>query len=373
MSSRPCLHKMATRFSLLLAVAIPAFARSAVKVESSVRQYDDSMTKVLSPNIDAEASFSKDHGKVRAGFGMDILTSASPDVVSFGTKEITERRKEFSFGADYSLGSGTIGGGYVQSDENDYGSKSFSFGATRDFFEKNTVIGLGFAQSTDKISSSTDSSFAQDMKAQMYNLSVTQVTSKQGILQLLYDFRMEAGYTASPYRRARFRQGDGSVIPVPENHPRNRGRNALTARYNHFVSELALATSSSLRYYFDTWGVRSWTIEEKLTRELSKRFVSSVNLRYYKQSAATFYQDFYPGSADGFFTGNKTLAEYSSMLLGLRVNYVLSEKLSFFVKLEKYSQSFDNFTDVKNVATPLDDAIFKIDATVYGLGIQGSF
>lgn len=348
-------------------------ARAAVKVESSVRQYDDSLTKVLSPNIDAEASFNKDHGKVRLGYGMDILTSASPDVISFGTKEIKETRREFSFGTDYTLGSGSIGGGYVQSDENDYSSKNISFGGTRDFFEKNTVIGLGFSQSTDKILSSTDTSFLRDMQAQMYNISISQVTSKQGVLQLLYDFRIENGYTASPYRRARFRQPDGSVIPVAENHPRNRGRNAVTAKYNHYVAELIMATSTSLRFYFDTWGVRSWTLEERLTREFGKKFSLGLNFRYYRQAAASFYQDFYAANADGYFTGNKTLAEYSSMLLGIRGNVVLSEKLSFFVKMEKYNQSFDNFTDVKNVATALDDAIFKIDATVYGVGLTGNF
>ncbi|MBX9768604.1 MAG: DUF3570 domain-containing protein [Bdellovibrionales bacterium] len=358
-----------------LALLLLGVGRSygTVKIESSVRQYDDSMTKVLSPSIDAEASFSKEHGKVKLGYGMDILTSASPDVVSFGTKEIKETRKELSFGTDYTLGSGSIGGGYVQSDENDYSSKNFSFGGTRDFFEKNTVIGMGFSQSTDKITSSTDSSFIRDMSAHMYNISVSQVTSKQGILQLLYDFRVEAGYTASPYRRARFRQPDGSVIPVPENHPRNRGRNAVTAKYNHFIAELVMATASSLRFYFDTWGVRSWTLEEKVTREFSKKFSLGVSFRYYRQAAANFYQDFYAANADGYFTGNKTLAEYSSMLLGLRANFVLSEKFSFFVKMEKYNQSFDNFTDVKNVATPLDDAIFKIDATVYGVGLNGTF
>ncbi len=81
------------------------------------------------------------------------------------------------------------------------------------------------------------------------------------MIQLLYDLRVENGYTASPYRKARLLRADGTLSAVPENHPRTRNRNTIAIKYNYFLKPLGLATSSSVRFYTDSWKVMSWTLE----------------------------------------------------------------------------------------------------------------
>ncbi len=348
-------------------------ARASIEASSQVRVYDDGETKVTSPALDIDATFNNDRMKVGAGFTTDILTSSSSDVRTYSTKGvITDERKEFSTNFETAVADGTLGFGYLQSDEKDYHSKIVTASGTREFFQKNTVFGIGFSNGQDRVQSVTDKSFNEPMNHQIYSLSLTQVLSRLSLIQFIYDFRVENGFIMSPYRQAKILDGT-TVTSLPENHPRTRNRNALALKYNYFLQPMKMTLASTYRFYFDSWEVQSHTLEERITREFGKRWSASLLLRYYQQKKASFYEDYYSTNPGPFYTGNTTLSTYNSVLVGLRPSFNISDDVSVYAKYEIYKQDFKDASDAGQKSILSDDKKLKTDAQVIGLGFTAKF
>ena len=366
--------------ALLLSVFFVATAGAEIDADSLVRQYDDGRTYVLSPSVDVSGTFNNDTMTVSAGTARDIVTSASTDVITFGSKgadsKISDSRTEYSTGFQTLIPDGTMSIGYIQSDENDYHSKTVTAGATREFFTKNTVVGFGFSNGNDQILSSSNKAFDERMQNSVYSLSLSQILSKVSLIQILYDFRVENGYLASPYRRAKFDDGLGtptSITAKDENHPRTRNRNAFAVKYNHYLENWATSFATTYRFYNDSWGVTSHTAEERVTKDLSSIWSVSLLFRYYMQSKANFYQAYYTDTAAVFYSGNNTLATYHSFLIGLRPTYTLNDRVSFYLKLEAYEENFSDAVDAYSLSTKTDDKPLAISAKVIGLGVSARF
>ncbi len=359
-----------------MAAAAPRAMGATVEASTLLRHYDDGDTQVTSPSLDVGTTFNNDRMKLGVGVASDVLTSSSSDVRTYSSKgKITDNRKEFSTSFETAVPDGTMGFGYIQSDEADYHSKIVMASATREFFQKNTVIGLGFSNGQDRIGDAGNPDFDEPMNHQVYSLSLTQVLSRLSLIQFLYDFRVESGYVMSPYRKAKLKDAAGAILPsLTENHPRTRNRNALAAKYNFYSQPLDVSFATTYRFYIDSWAVRSHTLEERVSKELGKRWSLSLILRYYTQSKAVFYQDYYEsGSALPFRTGNTTLATYNSVLLGLRPQYNLTNHLSLYAKYEYYLQAFNDASDAGDYFDPNDDKKLTTNAQVVGLGLNAKF
>lgn len=358
------LHKI---FIFLVIVSSPFFA-NATEVISLIRHYDDSRTQVTSPKIDVSDSIWNDTATVRAGIAIDVVSTASADIESYASGRVNEMRNEFNSGFGLLLEDGAVNWGLIYSQENDYESLIYSISSVREFFEKNTVVGMSMAIGDDTITSSADSSVSEKMANQTFGLSLTQVLSKVSVIQFLADFRIESGYLNSPYRKARLRQS-GSIIPVKENHPLTRNRNSLAVKYNHHFKKSRWSSASTFRYYFDSWDVGSLTAEQRFTKHYTDNLVLQYHGRLYLQSKAKFYQDFY-NELSSFYTGNKTLATYNTLLLGVRPTWEFSDEFSLFTKLEVYVQEFSDFTDIGDVSDTTDDKKLSRNAFVVGIGFK---
>ena len=367
------------KFSLALAVLLSVSAAYAEGDAAFViRQYDDGRTYVLSPAVDVSGTFNNDTMTVSAGSAQDMVSSSSADVITFGSKgeqsKIADRRFEYSAGFTTTIPDGTLSVGYIISDENDYHSKTVTAGATREFNTKNTVMSFGFSNGNDNIRSSSDKNFDEYMRNQVYSLSLTQILTKVSLAQLIYDFRVENGFLASPYRKAKFEDTSSGVISSrDENHPHTRNRNAFALKYNYFKESWQTALATTARFYIDSWGVNSYTIEERATKEFSKRFQLSVSVRYYTQGKATFFQDYYDDPGALFYTGNNTLSTYHSLLFGLRPAYTLTDHFAVFAKFEDYEESFVDASDAHQLNIKSDDKPLAISAKVIGLGLSAKF
>lgn len=368
---RPLIHTLA-------AVSLLGLTATSVKAEvdasTVVRYYSDSQkTTVLSPALEVGSTFDEDRMKLSVHVASDILTSASSEVRSYASKgEISDLRKEYQVNYESQIPDGTLTLGIITSDENDYSSRALSAGGTREFFTKNTVVGFGFASGADRIMATGNSSFQENMQHQNYSLSLSQILSKNSLVQVLYDFRVENGYLASPYRRAKLVNGT-TISALSEVHPRTRNRHAIGFKYNYFSSDWKLAFSTSYRIYQDSWGVLSNTIEERITKEYSRTFEFSTTLRFYIQSKANFYQNYYVDTPGVFYTGNNTLATYMSYGIGLRPAWNLTEKMNLALKLEYFGQTFSDATDAGNYTTKSDDKSLAISAFVVGLALTAKF
>ena len=367
-------RKLFVLAAYLAPLAFSSVARAEVDASTVVRYYSDSQqTTVLSPAIEVSSTFNEDRMKLGVHVAQDILTSASSEVRTYASKgEITDLRNEYQVNYETQIPDGTLSLGVVTSDEKDYSSRAISAGGTREFFTKNTVVGFGFASGQDKIMATGNSNFLENMQNQSYSLSLSQILSKNSLLQLLYDFRVENGFIASPYRKAKLISGT-TISALDENHPRTRNRHAIGVKYNIYKPEWKTSLATSYRLYQDSWGVFSHTIEERLTREYSRKFEVALSLRFYMQSKANFYQDYYHGDPGVFYSGNNTLATYMSYGAGLRPAYNITEKMNLALKLEYFAQSFKDATDAGKLVTLDDDKPLAISAFVVGIGLTAKF
>ena len=233
-------------------------------------------------------------------------------------------------------------------------------------------MNLAFSNGQDLIEATADPTVHEAMNHQNYSLSLSHIFSRESMGQLVYDFRVENGFLSSPYRKAKVNNG-GNLTAIAENHPKTRNRNAIAVKYNRFLPKWKSSSATTYRYYFDSWGVQSHTIEERLTREVQKNLQVSLTVRYYTQVAARFYQDYYGATPGAFYTGNNTLAAYDSYMLGVRPAYEFNDHYSMYAKAEYFYQTFRNATDAGNIATLDDDKPLVIRATVVGLGLNAKF
>ncbi|CAN5478460.1 hypothetical protein BH10BDE1_BH10BDE1_24250 [soil metagenome] len=349
-------------------------AHAEVDASTVVRYYSDSQnTTVLSPAIEVGSTFNEDRMKISAHVAQDILTSASSEVRTYASKgTISDLRQEYQVNYESQIPDGTLSLGIITSDEHDYSSRTIAAGGSREFFTKNTVVGFGFASGQDVITATGNASFREGMQNQTYSLSLSQILSKNSLLQLIYDFRVENGFLSSPYRKAKLITGT-NISALSENHPKTRNRHAVGAKYNVFLPGAKMSSATSYRLYQDSWGILSHTLEERLTREFGRKFEFSGSVRFYTQSKANFYQDYYHDNPGVFYSGNNTLATYISYGVGLRPAWNITEKMNLALKLEYFAQAFSDATDAGKLTTLDDDKPLAISAFVIGLGLTAKF
>jgi hypothetical protein len=359
---------------LATSLVVASSAHAEVDASTVVRYYSDSQkTVVLSPALEVGSTFNEDRMKISVHVAQDILTSASSEVRTYASKgEISDLRQEYQVNYESQIPDGTLSLGVITSDEKDYSSRTISAGGSREFFTKNTVVGFGFASGQDVITATGNASFREGMQNQTYSLSLSQILSKNALLQLIYDFRVENGFLSSPYRKAKLVTGT-NISALAENHPKTRNRHAIGAKYNIFLTGAKISAATSYRLYSDSWGVLSHTLEERLTKEYGRKFEFSAALRFYMQSKAKFYQDYYHDDPGVFYTGNNTLATYMSYGLGLRPAWNLTEKMNLALKIEYFGQNFSDATDAGQLTTLADDKPLAISAFVIGLGLTAKF
>ena len=354
------------------------FAQASSELTSIIRSYDDGETQVVSPSVDVTGTAYHDQLKIGAGWASDIVSSASVDVRSFGSKgqnsRIADRRVEYDLNTELTIPDGTLSAAYIQSDENDYHSKLVSAGGSREFFSKNTVLGFTFSNGQDTIEQSGAPTFHQAMNNQGYSISLTQVLSRVSLINFLYDFRVESGYDASPYRRAIFLDTGGNATTQSENHPLTRNRNAFAVKYNWYSESMRTAFSTTDRLYYDSWGVFSHTLEEKINHDFGKHFNAAFIVRAYQQLQASFYKPYYDSGSPGpFWTGNKTLASFNSYLVGIRPTIKFSDDFSIYLKYEWYTDIYKNTVDPGNLTDVKNGKLVQITASVVGLGMGAKF
>ncbi len=139
----------------------------------------------------------------------------------------------------------------------------------------------------------------------------------------------ERGYLTEPYKVVSVMNA-ATGVPVGEltdKRPSNRDRNSLLfSSVYHFTDDVLYA---SYRYYWDTWSIRSNTIDLKYRHELDPGAGPTAGtyleplLRYYKQSAASFYT---PGLIQGnplpdFATSDYRLGRLQTITIGATFGY----------------------------------------------------
>jgi hypothetical protein len=132
--------------------------------------------------------------------------------------------------------------------------------------------------------------------------------------------------------------GPGGVY-LFESRPDARRKQGLWAEMRHDFSGKVLQVG--YRYSTDDWQVDSHTLEAHLRWPLSESNYLEPHLRYYTQSAASFYRYSLPGGEPlpQFATADARLADMDAFTAGLKFGHLLPQGNEWNARLEFYHQT----------------------------------
>jgi len=279
-------------------------------------------------------------GAYEATHGADVITTASVhDFRNLGRGEFTLKGETTSLTA-----------GYAYSTEHDYRSNSLHVNARTDALQHNTQFELSYARNFDSVcnrvqpaSETSPTRFiALENSAGCFTDDPTRTTNPVDIdtyeaswaqswtpifqTQLTYTAQLLDGLQSDPYRSIVLGEG----VKAQEYEPTTRAREALTARMALYLRPLRAALRLSVRAYYDTWAIKSGTVEAEFEKSFGESLRVMVRGRLYDQTGAVFWSDDYTGGAPPlgprgqYWTGDRELSPFWSWLGGLRLIYTVT-------------------------------------------------
>ncbi|MGK0222650.1 MAG: hypothetical protein ACI9ON_001890, partial [Limisphaerales bacterium] len=335
--------------------------------------YDGGGLQVDGPSILVRKGF-KDRVSVWANYYVDMISSASIDVVSTAS-EYTEERTEKSLGFDYLHGKTFMGLSYTNSEESDYSAHSARFGISQDIFGDLTTLGISYARGSDTVRRNGDDTFEEETDRQTYRVDVSQVITKNLIINLNYEGVTDEGFLNNPYRQVRFLDASAALgySYEAELYPRTRTSSAQAIRAMYYLPYRA-AVKAEYRNYSDSWGISAFNAELGYTHPFGDSgFVVEAKYRFYSQTAADFYSDLFPrSSAQNFLARDKELASFQTQSFGAGVSYEFDMgwmpgfsrgQMSLFVDYIDFQ--YDDFRDVRSSGfAPGAEPTYGFDSTV---------
>jgi Tfp pilus assembly protein PilF len=285
-----------------------------VRAGFDVSSYADTLhVYVMSPAINASISSPTAGWNVGGSFLIDILTAASPDIVSEASRHYKEQRYAGTLTAGYKPGRfGVQVNGNISS-EPDYLSGGGGVAVTGEFKDKLVTPRLALSRSHDKIGRGP-SNFIHTMDTTEVEAGVTLVLSATSLLVVTGTAQFERGDQSKPYRYvpmfdpvsvAPFIPVGATVDLVNQNRlnirpteqlPTERDRYAVGARFAHRFSSATLRLEQ--RIYYDSWLLKATTTDMRYVMDLSRHLRLWPHLRFNAQTGANFYQLAYSAVVD---------------------------------------------------------------------------
>jgi hypothetical protein len=351
---------------LLVPVAAAAADAPSTQIDYTTLFYSEQgRAQVLEPVVRATRLFG-DGQILSAQIGLDLITGASPSgalpsgtvqtttspsgrTITTGAGEIpTTKFQDHRAGLDVDwtrpVGkylSSTLG--VHASREEDYQSLGVSGKMSAEMLQRSVTVTAGAGVNFDSVfpvggtpmglSDGTEVTHGDNSKrVTSLLLGVSRVMSRRWLLGLDASRTFETGYLTEPYKvisLVNFRTGlPGGQLTDKRPSSRSRTSLLLSSAY-HFEDDILY---SSYRYYQDSWGVQSHTVEARYRHDLTgaerSGWYFEPHLRFYDQTAADFFTF---GLIDGlappeFATSDYRLGKLTTATVGLTFAFRLGER-----------------------------------------------
>ena len=270
----------------------------------------------------------------------DNVSGASPRYHSAvsGASVMKDRRNAADLQLKRYLDNGTVSVGLVQSNENDYRSTALSLQGTADTQDRNTSLLWGLGGAGDRINPVNQAVQNEQRRSIDALIGVVRVLTPADVAQFTLAYNRGRGYFSDPYKTF-------------DNRPRQLNQTTLSARWNHHFSGSDGTSRLSYRYAGNSDQVRSHTLAEEYVQPLADGWTLTPGLRYYTQSAASFYLDphYDPRLGPPFPAGvslaqhpllsmDQRLSAFGALTLDFKLSKQLSALWSADLKLARYEQ-----------------------------------
>jgi hypothetical protein len=186
------------------------------------------------------------------------------------------------------------------------------------------------------------SSSSKDVTTVMLGLS--QVVTRRWLVGLNATRTFEQGYLSEPYKVLSVLDATTGVPSGQrmEKRPSTRNRGSVLASSVYHLTDDVF--SLSYRYYDDDWRVRSHTFDARYRRELGGDRFLEPHLRYYAQTAASFFRS---GLVDGAPLPESATADYrlgalNSVTVGATFGFRITDRPGEWTVRAEYIGQFGN-------------------------------
>ncbi len=245
--------------------------------------------------------------------GLDATSGASK----------VEMRHSESPALTYSHEGTVVSGSIYSSREEDYNSLAPAIALAYDFNERNTTVGLSYAEFFDEfLPKGAFAGQGGDKRIHSLGVSLTQTLTPLSLAGISLSYIKSAGYLGHPYNPPTDKIG----VLMTENVPDSKVAAAVSAQWvqGFHTGETLNSLNLDLRSYADDWGLKSFTSDLMFFRYLSEFTVLRFRVRYYKQTGAAFAKIIYEGN-EGYRTADIRHFPFTSMLLGVKLNSTFPE------------------------------------------------
>jgi hypothetical protein len=321
---------------------------------------------------------------VEANYFIDKVSGASIDVMSQASVGIKDERRQKSGTLEYLHDKTTYTASYMTSVERDYVSDTASFSLSQSMFGDLTTLTLGFANTHDRVGENNGTpdkpviAWLGHALSRSYSGGLSQILTKNLIAGVNLQVITDAGYLMNPYRMIRFVNNSAPGYgPGPQMYPDTHTSTAVQAQAKYYLPYRA-AVTGLYRYFTDTWGVIGNTYELDYTHPIENKWIFEGRVRYYKQSAASFYSDLFPFARSQNFTArDQNLAALDNTTIGAKVTYAfLPDGWQVFKRgtvtadVSRIRFNYLNFHDIKDFGIAQGFAagaepLYQFNAMVY--------
>jgi len=348
-------------------------AQSSVELRYLFYGESDGRTQVQNPTLLLHHEFSEALGQIDLLLSHDSISGASP-TGAYPTLNVTtstsasgnsstnaagkipmaqysdERKSE---GITYSrrFGAHLPTVDLSHSVEKDYIARGYGVSDAWTMFEGRGTLHYGLSWSDDTVAPvTTHLSFPK--KEHGYAFGWTWVFGENDLLDVGTSRMSLKGDLNEPYL----------IVPVgtitqPEQRPGTRVRDAYFLKQAHYF-EWDGALKTTYRYYRDDWGIKAHTLDFTYDQHLDGGWILTPRLRFYSQSAASFYGAKF-AAAQPYMSADYRLSAMDSILLGCNLSVELTDDLTLsFGGTYQIQQGRDQLTPLETAATQSSPAVY---------------
>ncbi len=287
---------------------------------------------------------------------LDIVSGASrrlgaDKVGLFGNREVdaisnaskVEVRHSENPSLTYSHKGVAIDASYYISRENDYFSQSPAGSIAWDFNDRNTTVGVNYAEFFDRfIPKGAYAGLGGRKRITSMGATVAQSITSLTLVGLTATWIQSHGFLGHPYNPPVDVTGTMLLEKVPDTKQAGALSGQIVQGY-HLGDRLGSINLDARRYQ-DDWGMKSSTIDFKLSQYFTETSFIRFRLRYYNQSGSAFAKPIYTGQ-ETYRTGDIRYYPFTSWLGGVKISSVFPDSWGESLFLPdrwdiKYDQTF---------------------------------
>ncbi len=320
---------MGKNILLILLIFYPIFLFSQQEKSDEIQvnfnsYFDNFRLYVIYPSINIVKSIDE-NTSITGSYLVDAISSASMkmifrvDGVTSATNKIEggaddfpdELRHQINLGVVRNFSDITVSTDGMYSTEHDYSSKTIAMNISVPLAKKNTTLSLGLSGSWDKVFPQ-NKFWIKDRNTLSLNFGITQILSKKIVSQFDFSLINVDGYMSDGHQVVRIIEGFNLRIIEPIL-PEKRIRKALGIRTNFGITKSSTILIG-YRFYWDTWDIRSNTIDMEYKTHLNDNFNLILGYRQYYQTKAYFFKGTYLQSEPLMGVDSKLNSGYSNDL-----------------------------------------------------------